>query len=225
MSDDATPVALMWSGGKDAALALRALRDAPDWAVRALLVTLVGETERVTMHGTPRALIDAQAEALGLPLHVMRVPPSPSNATYETALERAVAPLKAAGVTALATGDLYLSDIREYRESIFRPRGLRAVFPLWERDTTDLAQQFVTDGYRAVVTSIDTTQLDPSFAGRSYDAAFLDDLPASVDPCGENGAFHTFVTNGPGFASPVPVAVGEAHGTGRMRYVRVSLRA
>lgn len=216
---------LMWSGGKDAALALGALRQDAAHAVQALLTTVLDETETVTMHGVPLALIRAQAEALALPLHVMRIPPAASNTTYEAQLERALGPLLAQGITVVAAGDLLLDDVRAYREALLRRIGAAAHFPLWGRDTTSLAHHVLDAGVRAVVASVDTTQLDAAFAGRPYDAAFLDDLPAAVDPCGEDGAFHTFVTDGPGFAQPVPVRVVEQHGRGRMRYARLALDA
>lgn len=216
-----TPVVLMWSGGKDAALSLHRLTTAPDYTVRALLTTVVDETETVTMHGTPLALVQAQSEALNLPLHVMRVPPSPSNATYEEALERTLAPIQAHGVTTVAVGDLYLDDIRSYREALFGRLGMAPLFPLWHADTTELAERFLQLGYKAVVTSVDTTQLDGSFAGRTYGPDVLEDMPDEVDPCGEDGAFHTFVWGGPLFSESVPVSVRETHGEGRMRYARL----
>lgn len=212
---------LMWSGGKDAAYALHVLRKDPAYAVEGLLTTIVEEAETVTMHGVSVDLVCAQAGAMGLPLHVMRVPPSPSNATYEEKLERALAPLLAQGVTTVATGDLFLDDIRAYRERVLRQIGATLHFPVWQRDTAALAEHILQIGYRALVTSVDTTQLDASFAGRPFDTAFIDDLPDAVDPCGEDGAFHTFVTDGPSFTQAVPVHVTERYGTGRMRYARL----
>lgn len=211
----------MWSGGKDAMLALDVLHSQSPRRIDALLTTVVEEVETVTMHGTPLALIERQAEVLDIPLHVMRVPPNASNPTYEERLERALGPLLGDGVRTVVVGDLYLEDVRAYREDVLRSVGAQPLFPLWKRDTTWLARRFVERGYRAVVTSVDTTQLDPAFAGRTYDAALLDDLPDGVNPCGENGEFHTFVTDGPPFTEPVSVAGGEAHGEGRMRYVRL----
>jgi len=211
----------MWSGGKDAMLVHDVLHSQSPRRVDALLTTVLDEVEAVTMHGTPLGLVRRQAEALGCPLHVMHVPPSAPNATYEERLERALGPLLAEGAGIVAAGDLFLEDVKAYRESVLRRIGASALFPLWKRDTEWLARRFVERGYRAVVTSVDTHQLDPAFVGRSYDASFLDDLPADVDPCGEQGAFHTFVVDGPPFARPVSVAVGEKHGEGRMRYARL----
>jgi uncharacterized protein (TIGR00290 family) len=173
------------------------------------------------MHGTPLRLIRRQAQALGLDLAVMRVPPRASNATYEARLERALGPFLARGTTTVVVGDVFLEDVRAYREDALGAIGAEAVFPLWKRDPEALARQFIDGGHRAVVASVDTEQLDPSFAGRSYDADMLRDLPDEVDPCGEGGAFHTFVTDGPAFDGPVPVRVAERHGTGRMRYARL----
>ena len=189
--------------------------------VDTLLTTVLDDVETVTMHGTPLDLVRRQADALGLPLRVMHVPPNASNATYEERLERALGPLLAAGHGVVAAGDLFLEDVKKYRETILRRLGARPLFPLWQRDTDWLARRFLERGYRAVVTSVDTTQLDPSFVGRAYDHAFLEALPERVDPCGEHGAFHTFVTDGPPLRHPVPVAVDDVHGDGRMRYARL----
>ena len=212
---------LLWSGGKDAMLTLDVLHSQSPRRVDALLTTVVEDVDTVTMHGTPLSLIRRQAEALGLPLHVMRVPPNASNATYEARLERTLGPLLAEGMGVVAAGDLFLEDVKAYRERVLEQLGARPLFPLWRRDTDWLARRFLERGYRAVVTSVDQTQLDAAFVGRAYDASFLDELPAGIDPCGEHGAFHTFVVDGPPFDAPVPVRVGEPHGEGRMRYVRL----
>ncbi len=212
---------LMWSGGKDAMLTLDVLHSQSPRRVSALLTTVVEEVETVTMHGTPLSVIERQADALGIPLYVMRVPPNASNATYEERLERALGPLLAEGVDTVAAGDLFLEDVKAYRENVLQTIGATPLFPLWKRDTTWLAHRFLERGYRAVVTSVDTVQLDSSFVGRDYDQAFLDDLPADVDPCGEHGAFHTFVMDGSPFRAAVPLEIGEEHGEGRMRYVRL----
>jgi uncharacterized protein (TIGR00290 family) len=223
MSNTATgdDIVLLWSGGKDAALALDVLHSQSPRRVKALLTTIVEEVETVTMHGTPLSLLRAQADALGLPLHTMRVPPNASNATYEERLERALAPLLAEGFGTVVAGDLFLDDVKAYRERVVGTVGATPLFPLWKRDTNWLAHRFLERGYRAVVTSVDTTLMDPDAVGRWYDATFLEALPDSVDPCGEHGAFHTFVVDGPTFEHPVPVEVGEQQGEGRMRYVRL----
>jgi len=212
---------LMWSGGKDAMLTLDVLHSQSPRRVDALLTTVVEEVDTVTMHGTPLTLIERQADALDIPLHVMRVPPNASNATYEERLERALGPLLADGMGTVAAGDLFLDDVKAYRERILNTVGVRPLFPLWKRDTTWLAHRFVERGYRAMITSVDQTQLNGDFVGRTYDESFLDDLPDGVDPCGEHGAFHTFVMDGPPFREAVPVDVGEPYGEGRMRYVQL----
>ncbi len=173
------------------------------------------------MHGTPLALIEQQAEALDIPLHVMRVPPNASNATYEERLERTLGPLLAEGMGTVAAGDLFLEDVRDYRARVLRTVGATPMFPLWKRDSHWLAHHFVGRGYQAVVTSVDQTQLDAAFVGRRYNEAFLDALPEGVDPCGEHGEFHTFVTEGPPVRTPVSVEVGAQRGEGRMRYVEL----
>lgn len=214
---------LMWSGGKDAMLALDVLHSQSPRRIGALLTTVVEEIETVTVHGTPLALVEQQADALGLPLHVMRVPPNASNAIYEERLERALGPMLAEGYHTVVAGDLFLEDVKAYRENVLRSVGARPLFPLWKRDTAWLAHRFLSRGYRAVVTSVDTTQLDAAFAGRSFDEAFLDDLPDAVDPCGEHGAFHTFVWRGPSFRRSVPVTVTGQSGDGRMRYAELEV--
>lgn len=219
------PVVLMWSGGKDAILTLAELRRQEDYTVVALLTTIVVPDETVTMHGVPLALIEAQAAALGVPLHVMRIPEGAPNAVYEAALERALRPLMARGVQGVACGDLFLEDLRAYRERVIDRIGeLQVLFPLWHHDTTKLARRFIDDEYQAIVTSVDTEQLDARFAGRYFDEGFLADLPEHVDPCGERGEFHTLVFDGPLLRYPVSVARGPAHGNGRMRWVEVRCR-
>lgn len=212
----------MWSGGKDAALAYEALAGNPGYRVVALLTTVIEDAETVTMHGVPLSLIRAQAERMQLPLQVMRIPPEASNPTYEAALERALAPLLAEDITTVATGDLFLDDIRAYRAAVLERIGAAPLFPIWQRDTGKLARHVIDAGYRAILTSVDTTQLDAAFVGRRFDANLLDDLPDTVDPCGEHGAFHTFVHDAPFFEAPVSIETGPAHGRGRMRYFRLT---
>jgi len=213
---------LLWSGGKDAMLALDVLHSQSPRRIEALLTTVVEDEERVTMHGTPLGLVQRQADALDLSLHVMRVPPRPPNEVYEARLGAALTPLLDAGFSTVVAGDLFLEDVRAYREEVIEALGATALFPLWQRDTAWLARRFLERDYRAVVTSIDTTRLDASFAGRTYDEAFLDDLPDEVDPCGEHGAFHTFVTDGPPLRDEIPVTVGASDGGERMHTVRLA---
>ena len=198
-----------WSGGKDSALALhRVLADA-GVRVDGLLTTVTDEYDRISMHGVRRTLLEAQAAAIGLPLEIVRIPPACSNADYEAATSAALAAYAARGGEAIVFGDLYLADIRAYRERLVAPLPLAPRFPLWSEDTTTLARRFVALGFRAVLVCVDPKQLDPRFAGRSYDDALLDELPPGVDPCGENGEFHTFVHGGPIFRHPVAITAGE----------------
>lgn len=230
MSDSPTQngLILMWSSGKDATLALDVLHSQSPRRIDALLTTIVEGKETVTMHGTPLQLVRRQAEALGIPLHIMRVPPRPPNDVYEARLDSALAPLLEEGLTTVVAGDLFLEDVRAYRQQAIESRGAEALFPLWQRDTSWLARRFLERGYRAVVAAVDTTQLDPAFVGRRYDESFLRDLPGGVDPCGEHGAFHTVVTDGPPFQAPIPVSVradqedAEREGS-RMRTARLVL--
>lgn len=202
---------LSWSGGKDSALALQALRADPAVQVEALLTTLTDTYDRVSMHGVRRALLDAQAAALGLAVECVRVAPGCTNADYEAAFGGALAAWSGRGGAAVAFGDLFLTDVRAYRERLVAEHapGVAARFPLWGVDTAELARRFVADGFRAVLVCVDPRQIDPAFCGREYDATLLDELPPGADPCGENGEFHTFVYGGPGFARPVAVARGE----------------
>jgi uncharacterized protein (TIGR00290 family) len=198
--------ALAWSGGKDSALALRELR-VQGVEPAALLTTVTEGYERISMHGVRRELLVAQAEAAGVPLVEVRIPPVCPNEVYEARFEEAFAgPLHE--VEAVAFGDLFLADVRAYREERLARSGRRAVFPLWGRDTAALAQTFVADGFEATLACIDPRSLDSSFAGRSFAEALVE-LPGGVDPCGENGEFHTFVHGGPVFRAPVAVERGE----------------
>jgi uncharacterized protein (TIGR00290 family) len=209
--NDATPTRalLSWSGGKDSALALHRLRETDALRVEGLLTTVTDGYDRISMHGVRRALLDAQADAVGLPLRTVRIPPGCSNDEYEARTGAALAAWAAEGGGAVAFGDLFLEEIRAYRERLLGPHPLAPVFPLWGEDTAALARRFVALGFRAVLVCVDPRQLDARFAGRAYDHALLDELPAGVDPCGENGEFHTFVHDGPVFRAPVRLAPGE----------------
>ena len=200
---------MSWSGGKDSAQALRALRASSDVEVAALLTTITEGYERVSMHAIRADLLRAQAAATGLPLVEVRIPPECVNETYRTRMAAAISSEPIAGVEHHAFGDLFLEDVRAYREETLGSVGKEAVFPLWGQNTEELAYRFIADGFRAVVTCVDPAKLDPSFVGREYDAGFLDDLPNTVDPCGENGEFHTFVHEGPIFDSPIAFTHGD----------------
>ena len=204
-------VVLAWSGGKDSTLALAALRADPRYRVVALLTTVTREYDRISIHGVRRAVLEAQINALGLPLIEASMAAGASNTEYEAAFTLALrtAQLRWAGLRSIAFGDLFLSDVRAYREALLDSLGWTGVFPLWGEDTAALAQQFIRTGYRAILTCVDTTQLAPEFAGRQFDASFLAALPGTVDPCGERGEFHTCVYAGPQFARPLSLVTGE----------------
>jgi len=201
---------LSWSGGKDSSLALQALQADPEVAVVALLTSVTAEYDRISIHGVRRALLDAQAAALGRPLVVITLPPACSNADYEAAFQQGLATIRERFPAAveIAFGDLFLEDVRAYREQALRDSGFTPRFPLWGLPTAALAARFIRDGFVAHLVCVDTQQLDASFAGRRYDDALLADLPSVVDPCGERGEFHTFVSDGPIFAQPIVCEVG-----------------
>lgn len=208
MSD--RPKALLaWSSGKDSAWALHVLRQRGDAEVVGLLTTVNEVYHRVAMHAVRVDLLRAQAEAAGLPLWEVPIPSPCSNEAYEAAMAGAMGRAKAEGITAVAFGDLFLEDVRRYREERLQGTGISPLFPVWGMPTDALAREMVGAGLRAYLTCVDPRQLSRDFAGRAFDAGLLADLPASVDPCGERGEFHTFACAGPMFRRPVPVRVGE----------------
>ncbi|MBI4597021.1 MAG: diphthine--ammonia ligase [Candidatus Omnitrophica bacterium] len=200
---------MCWSGGKDSALALYTVLQDPTLRVAALLTTVTEGYERISMHGVRRALLEQQANLLGLPLEQVRIPIKASNAIYEAAMRELLLRYQARGVSRVVFGDLFLEDIRRYRETNLAQLNMRGLFPLWQKDTQQLARDFIAAGFRAILVCIDPKQLDPGFCGREFDASLLDELPASADPCGEKGEFHTFVYDGPIFRHPIPLTKGE----------------
>jgi len=205
VTDVPQPVLVAWSGGKDSALALREIQSDGRYRVAALLTTVTAGYDRISMHGVRRTLLRRQAESLRLPLEEVVISPGASNDEYEGNMEAALAALRTriAGLDTVVFGDLFLADIRAYRERMLARIGMRGLFPLWLRDTRALAHEFVRLGYRAVLVCVDAGALGAEFAGREFDAHLLHDLPREVDPCGENGEFHTFVYAGPGLDQPV----------------------
>jgi uncharacterized protein (TIGR00290 family) len=202
-------LALSWSGGKDSALALWTLRrDGREPA--ALLTTVTESYDRISMHGVRRTLLARQAESVGVPLVEVTIPPACSNEVYEQRLEQAFAGPVLRDIDTFAFGDLFLEDIRAYREERLAAAGRHGVFPLWGVDTTELAHEFIDAGFEATLICVDPRKLDPSFAGRPFDEQLLADLPPDVDPCGENGEFHTFVHAGPILTRPISCARGES---------------
>jgi uncharacterized protein (TIGR00290 family) len=203
------PILFCWSGGKDSAMALHMLQQRPDVRIVALLTTVTETYDRISMHGVRRELLVQQAESIGLPLHEVRIPPQCVNPIYEARMEEALRAQYDAGVRTVAFGDIFLEDLRAYREKNLARIGMTARFPIWKRDTRELIRYFNSVGFRACAACVDPKVLDRSFAGRELDEQFFRDLPHNVDPCGENGEFHTFVFNGPIFRNPIPIRAGE----------------
>ena len=199
---------LSWSTGKDSAWSLYVLRRTPGIEVAGLFTTVNAAFDRVAMHAVRRALLEAQAAAAGLSLHVIEIPWPCPNEAYEARMGAFVAEQKAQGAEAMAFGDLFLEDIRAYRESKLAGSGIEPLFPLWGRDTAALAEEMIAGGLKAHLTCVDPRKLPAHFAGRAFDRALLAELPAGVDPCGENGEFHTCVSAGPMFAGPIAVRAG-----------------
>jgi len=206
-----TATALAWSGGKDSLMALRALEAAHETRINALITTVTEPYRRISMHGVREVLLDAQSDALGMTLTKCRLPNAADNAIYREHFAATLRPLIDAGVTCIAFGDLYLADVRAFHEHQMQALGLETRFPLWHTPSAALAREFITSGYRAVLCCVDTRQLAPEFLGREYDTVLLDELPANVDPCGENGEFHTFVYAGPRFADRIAFEPGRTH--------------
>jgi uncharacterized protein (TIGR00290 family) len=200
--------ALSWSGGKDSALALWTLRR-EQREPQALITTVTEGYERISMHGVRRELLARQAEALGIPLVEVVIPPACVNDVYEARMAKAFAATPLSGVQAVAFGDLFLEDVRAYREARLAAGGKRGLFPLWGRDTAALAREFLDAGFEAMLVCVDPRALDAAFAGRRYDEQLLAELPPGVDPCGENGEFHTFVSAGPIFAHAIACERGQ----------------
>jgi uncharacterized protein (TIGR00290 family) len=205
----AFPVIFAWSGGKDSAMALHRLLRDPAFEVAGLLTTVTEGYERISMHGVRCELLHQQAASIALPLEEVRIPPQCPNTVYESRMAEAILRYRERGILHLGFGDIFLRDLRAYREANLTRVGMSALFPLWDVDTRELAARFLADGFRARTACIDPRKLDKSFAGRELDADFFRELPIEVDPCGENGEFHTFVFDGPIFCSAVPVVTGQ----------------
>jgi uncharacterized protein (TIGR00290 family) len=202
-------ILLSWSSGKDSAWALQVLRRQNEFEVTGLITTINSAFDRVAMHSTRRALVEIQAQAAGLPLTAIPLPWPCSNREYESIMQDVCVRAASQGVTAIAFGDLFLADIRAYRERQLKNTGLEPLFPLWQMPTAELARDMILAGLRAKLVCVDPRKLAPDFAGRDFDPQLLADLPAGVDPCGENGEFHSFVYAGPMFAREIPVVAGE----------------
>jgi uncharacterized protein (TIGR00290 family) len=206
--DEREPVLFCWSGGKDSAMALHALLQDQQVRVVALLTTVTEGYDRISMHGVRRELLQRQAQSIGLPLHEVFIPPECVNSIYEARMEAALRAHFENGVRKVAFGDIFLEDLRAYREKNLARVGMTALFPIWKRDSRELIDLFHAHGFRSIAVCVNLKLLDRSFAGRELDASFFADLPPQVDCCGENGEFHTFAFDGPIFKEPIRFEVG-----------------
>jgi uncharacterized protein (TIGR00290 family) len=205
------PILLAWSGGKDSTLTLQHLLNDPQWRVAGLVTTVTSGYERIAIHGVRRSILRRQVAGLGLPLIEAEIPPQASNEVYEAAFAQALqqAREREPDIGDIAFGDLYLEDVRAYRQALLARLGWRGVYPLWGEDTANLARDFISRGFRAILTCVDTQQLPAEFCGREFDADLLADLPPTCDPCGENGEFHTCVYAGPLWPQSLTLMRGE----------------
>ena len=200
---------MAWSGGKDSAMALARIRAGSEYRVSALLTTVTTTYDRISMHGVRRSLLRKQVDAVGMDLEEVAISANSSNEEYEAGMAKALAKHRDLGVTAVVFGDIFLEDLRRYREEKLGQLDLRCIFPLWKLDTRQLARSFIAAGFKAVTTCVDTQAIGKEFVGRQIDEAFLSELPPSADPCGENGEFHSFVYDGPIFKCRIPFTLGE----------------
>jgi uncharacterized protein (TIGR00290 family) len=203
-----TAVLMSWSGGKDSCIALYEIQRTQDYRVAALLTTLTRDYDRISMHGVRRELLEKQATSLRLPLHQVFISKDATNEEYEVRMGEAFSVYRGKGIDSIVFGDLFLEDIRAYREQFLARHNMHGLFPVWKRDTSSFIKDFIKLGFKAVVTCVNSKVLDQSFAGRIIDEAFLSSLPVDVDPCGENGEFHSFVFDGPIFTEAVRFSIG-----------------
>jgi uncharacterized protein (TIGR00290 family) len=207
--DKVEKVLFSWSGGKDSAMALYEILAGGQYQVAALLTTVTKDYDRISMHGVRRVLLEGQAESLGLHLEEIWISRQSSNDEYESKMAEVLKRYKEAGVTSVVFGDIFLEDLKEYREKNLAGLGMKGIFPLWKRDSAELIRSFIARGFKAVTVCVDTQALDRRFVGRTIDEQFVADLPQAVDVCGENGEFHSFVYDGPIFKNSIPHKVGE----------------
>ena len=198
-----------WSGGKDSAIALYEIQKSKKYNIVSLLTTITEGYDRISMHGVRRVLVEQQAKSLGLPIEEIFISKASSNEEYESKMREVLIRFKKDGVSAVAFGDIFLEDLRRYRENNLLKLGMKGLFPIWGRDTAELARTFIDLGFRAITTCVDSKVLDKRFVGRVIDAHFLDELPPGVDPAGENGEFHSFVFDGPIFGERIAYTLGE----------------
>lgn len=219
------PIYLSWSGGKDCALALYHLRQGSEYDVIRLQTTVTDEYERSSIHGIRRPLLRTQARLIGLDVHEVVLPVPSSYDSYEQSMLKALAEVRAQGIRKIAFGDLLLEDVREYREQLLARAGMEGIFPLWGQDTRAIGEELIERGFVARLIAVDTEMLAGEFIGRMYDQALLDELPPDVDPAGERGEFHTFVSDGPIFRGPVPYVPGEIEKQERTWYMDLRVGA
>ncbi len=198
-----------WSGGKDSSFALWQVLKNKKFDIKYLLTSMSAEHRRISMHGVAEYLLDEQAENLGLPLRKIYLKEDSSLETYNSVIEEELKYAKSIGVSASIFGDIFLEDLRDYREKQLEKVGMKGIFPIWKRDTLELVNEFIDSGFKAVIVSANARLLDKSFCGRIIDHDFINDLPKGVDPCGENGEFHSFVFDGPIFSKPIDIEIGE----------------
>jgi uncharacterized protein (TIGR00290 family) len=198
-----------WSGGKDSALALYRLLNDQDFEITTLLTSINADSDRISMHGVRSELLFAQAKSIGLPIETLKLPSDISMSDYDTLMGDQVEDLKNKGATHAVFGDIFLEDLKKYREERLQEKGMKAVFPLWGNKTSLLIQEFIALGFKTIVVAIDGSKLDKSFVGKVIDQSVINDLPEGIDPCGENGEFHTFVFEGPIFKQPIKFSKGE----------------
>lgn len=203
------PAYFNWSSGKDSALALWRCLNANELSIKHLVTTINTDKQRVSMHGLRVSLLKEQAKSIGIPLHIIELPDVPTMSSYETAMELGMKPILESGLKNAVFGDIFLEDLKKYREDQLSKLDIKAHFPLWKEATTELPKELLSAGFKAIVVCVDGSKLDESFVGRLYDETFIMDLPENVDPCGENGEFHTFVYDGPLFQFPVTFELGE----------------
>lgn len=222
-------IVISYSGGKDSTLALYRLIQSGNWIIDSLLVTLNGENKKTSMHGVQESLLDAQAQALGIPLRKVYIPPTCTNEQYEKIMDKALEEIKQDGISYIMFGDIHLEDVKAYREKMLANTSITPIFPLWREDSHSLINEFLELGFQTIVTCVDSEQLDPSFVGRVIDKDFIADLPKNVDPCGENGEFHTFVFDGPLFSQKIEftftdeTTITQDQFTGKDRFYYVDL--
>jgi uncharacterized protein (TIGR00290 family) len=209
MKYDKQPVVLSWSGGKDSSMAAYQLLASQKFEIAALMTTVTEDFDRISMHGVRRELLEQQAESLAIPLYKIMIPKECPNEIYEARMREGFAHFKAQGITNIAFGDLFLADVKQYRDERLAQAGMVGIYPIWLRDTDELVRSFIGLGFKAILACVDTHAIDACFAGREIDDSLLRDLPPSADPCGEHGEYHSFVYDGPIFKRPIACKAGE----------------